>query len=79
MRQFYRIAAGGSRETPNVLTSSPINNMAVAINWFARARSTIRRSRGACLACEAVVSQAKDRAGSPLCHALPRDEAEVLT
>jgi hypothetical protein len=35
-------------------------------------------SPGACLACEAVVSKAKDRADSPLCRALGRDEAQVL-
>jgi hypothetical protein len=36
-------------------------------------------SRGACLACEAVVSKANDRADSPLCRALGREEALVLT
>jgi hypothetical protein len=36
-------------------------------------------SRGACLACEAVVSKAKDRANSPLRRALWREEAQVLT
>jgi hypothetical protein len=35
--------------------------------------------RGARLACEAVVSKAKDRADSPLCRALGRDEIQVLT
>ena len=39
----------------------------------------VRRSRGACLACEAVVSKAKDRADSRLFSALGREEAEVLT
>jgi hypothetical protein len=34
---------------------------------------------GACLACEAVVSKAKDWADSLLCHALGREETQVLT
>jgi hypothetical protein len=34
-------------------------------------------SRGACLACEAVVSKAKDRADLSLCRALGREEAQV--
>ena len=34
-----------------------------------------KATRGACLACEAVVSKAKDRADSPLCRALGREEA----
>ncbi len=42
-------------------------------------RVNIRRSRGACLACEAVVSKAKDRADSPLCRALEREVVQVLT
>jgi hypothetical protein len=41
--------------------------------------SLVRRSRGACLACEAVVSKAKNRADSPLCRALEHEEPEVLT
>ncbi len=36
-------------------------------------------SRGACLAGEAVVSKAQDRADSPLCRALGREEAQVPT
>jgi hypothetical protein len=36
-------------------------------------------ARGACLACEAAVSRAKDRADSPFCRALEREEAQVLT
>jgi hypothetical protein len=36
-------------------------------------------TRGACLACEAVASKAKNRADSPLCRALGREEAQVLT
>ena len=39
----------------------------------------IAEERGAGLACEAVVSKAKDRADSPLCRALGREVALVLT
>jgi hypothetical protein len=42
-------------------------------------RVNIRRSRGARLACEAVVSKAKDRADPPLCRALGGEKALVLT
>jgi hypothetical protein len=42
-------------------------------------RVNISASRGACLACEAVVRKAKDRADSPLCRALGREEEQVLT
>jgi hypothetical protein len=47
----------------------------------ARRLPGVRRAAtsGACLACEAVVSKAKDRADSPLCRALGREEAQVLT
>jgi hypothetical protein len=34
-------------------------------------------SRGARLACEAVVSNAEDRADAPSCRALGREEAQV--
>src|SRR5260370_17972808 len=40
----------------------------------AHARQRKNASRGACLACEAVVSKAKDRADSPFCRALGREE-----
>jgi hypothetical protein len=38
-------------------------------------RVNVKCSCGACLACEAVVNRAKDRADSPLYRALEREEA----